>query len=180
MKPYLILDLTTLILVVLGIAAFYNDLIHGNFSMVVTLYFVIIAIAYFITINIINNWAKKIFVRVAEKLKCEFLDSGKYALTHYIRCPNMEIKINLRGSYTPASMYLKLTGNFREADIRGNDKNSKRFISQIQNLQRKYKVKVNDAYISKNVAEMIITKFSYNADVLAKMIEDAKAIISKV
>ncbi len=180
MKPYLILDVITLVLVALGIAAFYNDLAHGNFSVIITLYFVIIAVAYFIVINMINNWVKKLFRKVAEKLQCEFLDSGKYSLTHYIRCENMEIKINLRGSYTPASLYLKFYGNFKEADIKGSDKNSRRFISNILDLQRKYRIKVNDAYSSKDVAEMIITKFPYNADILEKIILDANKIIPKV
>jgi len=180
MKPYMILEITTLIIVILGIAAFYDNLVHGNFSVIVTLYFVIIAVAYFIVINMLNNWAKNVFKKVADKIQCEFIDSGKYSLTHYIKCHDMEIKINLRGSYTPASLYLKIVGDFKEADIRGSDENSKRFITNIQNMQSKYRVKVNDAYISKNMAEMIITKFPYDADILAGLIKDAKAIITKV
>ncbi len=180
MKPYLILQLTTLALVVIGIGMFYSDLASGNFNFLVVIYFVIIAIAYVVVINKLNRWARMIFENVAKKLNCKFIETGKYALTHYIKCPDMEIKINLRGSYTPASLYFKFSGNFNQADIRGSDENSLKFISYLQKLQEKYRIKVNDAYISKNVAEMIITKFSYNADILAKMIEDAKAIISKV
>ena len=180
MKPYLMLELTTLTLVVIGIGIFYTDLASGNFNFLLVIYFVILAIAYFVIINKLNKWAKMVFEKVAKKLNCKFIESGKYALTHYIKCPNIEIKINLRGSYTPASLYFKFSGNFNQADIRGKDKNSLKFISYLQKLQKKYGIKVNDAYISKNVAEMIITKFSYNADILSRMIEDAKTIISKV
>ncbi len=180
MKPYLILDITTLILVILGIGIFYNDLIHGNFSWIVTMYFVIIALAYFIVINIINGWAKRIFLDTAKKIGCDFIDSGNFALTHYIKCNDMEIKVNLRGSYTPGSLYIKFRGRFREADIKGNDNNSNKFRKMLQNLQKKYKIKVNDAYISTNIAEMIITKYPYNANTLSKIINDAREIVFKV
>jgi hypothetical protein len=180
MKKYMVLEIITIILVILGFASFYNDLSSGNFNPIITLYFIALAIGYFIVMHILHLGSKERIRKLAELMHCQFLDSGKYALTHKIKCEDVEVEFNLRGSYTPASMHIIVYGNFNEADLRPGAKYSRKFYNKIQRLQEKYRIRVNDAYVARDRAEAIITKFSYDEENLKAIIEEFKSIVLTV
>ncbi len=177
---YLALDIITLILAILGFAYFYGDLISGNFNTLALIYFVILAIGYFGAIHMLHIGTKRLIEKLAEDMNCQFIDSGKYALSHRIKCKDMIIEFNLRGSYTPASIHISMFGNFHEADIRGGDKKSRKFAEKLQRLQKKWRVRVNDAYVSEEKAEAIITKFPYDEEKLKGIIEEFRQIVIRV
>lgn len=177
---YLALDIITLILAILGFAYFYKDLISGNLNTLALLYFIILAIGYFGIMHLIHIGTKSMIKNLAEDMGCQFVDSGKYALTHHIKCKDMTIEFNLRGSYTPASIHITMFGNFHDADIRSGDKKSRKFAEKLQRLQRKWKIRVNDAYVSSNKAEAIITKFPYDKEKLKNIIEEFRQIVFRV
>ncbi len=175
MKPYTVLELTTIILAILGVVYFYHDLASGNFKPIITLYFLLLIVGYFIALNRINSWAKGIFRRAAEKMGCEFQDSGSFALTHTIACEDGEIKVNLRGSYIPASMHLTFHGNFPTQVLGGEDSKSRKFTKRIRRIEDKFGVRVNDAYSDSGIAEAIVTRFPYDADVISELIKEMRS-----
>ncbi len=172
MKSYLLLDIITIILALIGVGMFYSDLFWGGFNWIVTLYFVALAIGYMAVIHHLHGKSKEIMRKLAEDMGCDFEDTGDFSLTHYIRCENLEIKMTLRGSYTPASMHLKVKGEFQEASFRGRDKNSQKLTSRLNEIAAKYGMKVNDAYTSFKGAEIIITRYPEDAKILREIIQD--------
>ena len=176
MKNYLVLDIVTIILALIGVGMFYGDLFGGGFNWIVTLYFVFLAIGYVIVINRLHLRTKKIMEKLADEMGCEFEDTGNFSLTHYIRCEDVEIKVTLRGSYTPASMHMKLKGNFEEAVLKGTDEQSRILTQKLRNIEKKYGIKVNDAYTSISKAEIIITKYPEDVEVLKEIIADIKNV----
>ncbi len=180
MNKYNILDIATVILVIIGFAFFYKDLSAGKFNAIITLYFVALAAGYFLVIHFLHLEAKNVMREVAKNMGCQFEDSGKYSLSHKIKCENMEIVVNFRGSYTPASIHITLWGTFHKADVRAGDPSSKKLAQLLRDLERKYRIRVNDAYISKDTAEAIITKFPYNSAKLQSLLTEFREIVSKV
>ncbi len=170
MRAYLLLDIVTIILALIGIGMFYGDLFWGGFNYLAFLYFVILAIGYMWAIHHLHGKSKEIMKKLADRLGCEFEDTGSFSLTHYIRCQDMEIKITLRGSYTPASIHIKISGEFEEALFKGRDEHSRRLTSLLRGLEGHYGIRVNDAYTSSNKAEIIITRYPEDPKVLEEII----------
>jgi|GEM_PF-4060778 len=176
MKNYLLLDIVTIILALIGVGFFYGDLFGSGFNWIVTLYFVSLAVGYVIVINRLHMRTKEIIKKLAKDMGCQFEDTGNFSLTHYIKCRDMEIKVTLRGSYTPASMHLKFSGNLEEAVLKGNDEYSRRLTKELQEIERKYGIRVNDAYTSSTGGEIIIIKYPEDAEILKKIIQDIREV----
>lgn len=177
MKPYLTLELTTLVFVILGAAYFYDDLVAGNFSIIIVSYFLFIALLYFYLLNRFNNMNKRSIKWALERIGCEFRDMGTFSLTHSARCPDGELMVNLRGSYVPASIRMKFHGKFRVFTLGGDDEESRRITSKLRSLELKYGLRINDAYSDGEIMEMIISRFPFAFTSLGDFIEDVKSIL---
>ena len=177
MKPYLTLEIATLVLVLLGIAYFYTDLISGNFSWFAASYFLILALGYFFVFNRITNRSKEYIKEAVGKMGCEFLDNGAFSLTHRIECDDGDMVLSMRGSYVPSSLYIRLNGDFKPFDLEGSDELSRRISVKLLKLERKYGVRINDAHSSGEELEMIISRLPYKFEGLSDFIEELKSIV---
>ncbi|MCD6370147.1 MAG: hypothetical protein J7L63_01435 [Thermoplasmata archaeon] len=174
MKLYTLVDVLLFILVFVDLVLYYPEFLKGRVPSEFIIILVLITIGYFMALNALNQRTKKIFERVSSRLGCKFTDLGFLTLKYRITCDDMEIDGTLRSTYLPESLHIKFNGKFKDAIFRGKDRVSKEFTDKLAKLGIKYGVRINDAYLSSTIGEILLTKIPGKEDNLVNLLNELR------
>ncbi len=173
-----LLDIAMLFLAFLDVAVFYDDISRGEIPVAFIVILLLITVGYFIALNALNRRMKNILRRIAEEMGCKFSDEG---WLHYrIVCQNMEIEGTLRSTYMPQSLHLTFKAHFKDAVFRGRDVSSQRFTDKLLDVALKYGVRVNDAYASSSVVELLLTRLPESEKKLRELIREYRRLFTSL
>ena len=178
MRYYTLLDTLLIGGILLTLVIFYPEYSQGNISTGFILSLFAITIIYFVGLHVLNALFKSMFRRLALKLGCEYQDTGRFSLSIYMNCQEMNIHITLRSAYMPDSLHLTIKGKFRKAFYGEKDAKSRNLTETLIALGRRYGIRVNDAILSEKNAQFLFTRIPMKEENLIGIIQNVKILAS--
>ncbi len=178
MRYYSLLDMLLVGGILLALVFFYPEYSQGYISTGFIISLFAVTLVYFIGLHVLNAIFKSIFRNVARKMRCDYQDTGKFSLSIYMICKDMDIHVTLRSAYMPDSLHLTIKGKFIEAFFDGKDKASRTLTNNLLNLGKRYRIRVNDAILSKEKAQFLFTRIPMKEESLLGLINEVRLLAS--